>query len=109
GAPGAVAGPAALRRRTGACAPRPAATGRRARFAGAPCTRGGRVLIIGVSTLKVRVTTKDRVGEARRPRGARNHGPASRPSRARARSEGITPSPGGTTSHGQDHRVRRGG
>ncbi len=34
---------------------------------------------------------------------------ASRPSRARARSEGITPSPGGTTSHGQDHRVRRGG
>lgn len=38
-----------------------------------PCTRRVRVLIIGVSTLPVRVTKKDRVGEARRPRGARNH------------------------------------
>ncbi len=56
----------------------------RARFPGSACTRACRVLIIGVSTLDVRVTTG--TGSVRSAgRGGRIHATAGRPSRASGR------------------------
>ncbi len=73
--PVGVRAPRSVRRRAGAQGPA---------SRGAPCTRTGRVLIIGVSTLKVRVTKKkDRVGEARGPGGAGNLREAVRRGRGR--------------------------
>ena len=79
-----------------------------ARPADGACTRRGRVLIIGVSTLTVRVTTQDRVGEARGEVGQGTARPAAVRRGRRRGPEQSTPVRE-DHSHGQDHRVRRGG